>query len=134
MVFFLGTISPVMASWPAPKAFELHLEMVHHDPDRYIKPAGMVAFFSSIAVLFVDTNASTASLILDGLGVAGFVGVIVVSEGWNVPVNRQVARWPPGTSTAAYEPIRSRWLRAHLVRTVFGVVALVCLCISVVVR
>jgi len=123
MVFVYATIAPVMADWTPEQAWQLHAAMLRHDPDRYIKPAGVLAFFSSIAVLFVDAA-----------GVAGFLGVVVVSEGWNVPVNRRVADQTREMPAAEYEPLLRRWLRAHGWRTWSGVVALLCLTISVAVR
>ena len=134
MVFVYATIAPVMADWTPEQAWQLHAAMLRHDPDRYIKPAGVLAFFSSIAVLFVDTSAGAASLWLDAAGVAGFLGVVVVSEGWNVPVNRRVADQTREMPAAEYEPLLRRWLRAHGWRTWSGVVALLCLTISVAVR
>ena len=134
MVFVQATVAPVMTSWTSAQAWELHAAMLRYDPDRYIKPAGVVALFSSIAVLFVDTSASAASLWLDGAGVAGFLGVVVVSEGWNVPVNRRVAKETRELPAAEYEPLLRRWVRAHAWRTWSGVVALLCLTISLAVR
>src|SRR5690349_18846283 len=81
MVFMYATIAPVMAELTIQESFKLHAAMLRFDPDRYIKPAGVIAFLSTIAVLFVDTDASDESLILNGVGVLGFLGVVAVSEG-----------------------------------------------------
>lgn len=134
MVFMYATIAPVMAELSVTESFKLHAAMLRYDPDRYIKPAGVVAFLSTVAVLFVDSDASTASLILDGVGVFGFLGVVAVSEGFNVPVNRKVAQWPEEEATYTYAPMRARWLQAHAWRTWAGILALVAICASAVVR
>jgi hypothetical protein len=122
-----------MGAWSPGQSLELHGAMLRYDPDRYIKPSGVIALLASIAVLFVDARASTVSLALDGAGVAGFVGVIVISEAWNVPVNRQVAAWPQ-ISSVEYAPLLARWLRAHGWRTWTGVLALLLLSISLALR
>lgn len=134
MVFMYATIAPVMAELTIQESFKLHAAMLRFDPDRYIKPAGVVAFLSTIAVLFVDTDASDESLILNGVGVLGFLGVVAVSEGFNVPVNRKVAKWPEDEATYTYAPMRARWLQAHAWRTWAGILALAALAASAVVR
>jgi uncharacterized membrane protein len=133
MAFVYATIAPVMGGWSPTQSLELHAAMLRYDPDRYIKPSGVIALLASIAVLLVDTRARAASLVLDGAGVVGFLGVVVISQVWNVPVNRRVAALPQ-PSRAEYLPLRARWLRAHGWRTLSGVLALLLLSVSLAVR
>jgi hypothetical protein len=65
---------------------------------------------------------------------AGTIGIVITSEGFNVPTNRKVDRWTPETIPADYERIRDRWDRVHAIRTCCGVFALTSYLLSALVR
>jgi hypothetical protein len=52
--------------------------------------------------------------------------VLVVTIALEVPINRQVASWTAGAAPANWAAVRNRWLWNHLIRTVAGVLAVVC--------
>lgn len=49
------------------------------------------------------------------------VAVAVVSEGWNVRINRVVDRWDPEALPDDWSEVRTRWAAANRVRTLFAV-------------
>jgi hypothetical protein len=73
-------------------------------------------------VLAVASGIHTASGQLSAFGAVCYVSVIAISVP-DVRINKQVARWsienPPGDWAAA----RARWIRFHVVRTLFSVPA-----------
>jgi uncharacterized membrane protein len=54
------------------------------------------------------------------------IGVLLVTNLGEVPLNHIFQLWTAGSAPADWAELRDRWLRNHLVRTVMGAVALVC--------
>lgn len=52
--------------------------------------------------------------------------VLVITIGFEVPINTQVQSWTPGSTPAFWDTLRVRWLFNHLIRTIAGVLAFVC--------
>jgi hypothetical protein len=57
-----------------------------------------------------------------GIGLAGVatVGVAVVSEVYNVRMNRRIADWDPRALPADWQSVRARWASANRVRTLIA--------------
>lgn len=53
------------------------------------------------------------------------VAVAVVSEGWNVRINRVVDRWDPEALPGDWTAVRARWAAANRVRTLFAIAGFV---------
>ncbi len=60
-----------------------------------------------------------------GAGVLLFIG-IVMTVSIEVPINKQIAGWTPGTIPADWAELRARWLMFHDARTAMGILAFAC--------
>jgi Ca2+/Na+ antiporter len=45
------------------------------------------------------------------------LAVIIVTAGWEVPLNNQIVDWTPGSAPADWASTRDKWLHNHWVRT-----------------
>ena len=58
------------------------------------------------------------------------LAVIIVTAGWEVPINNEIVKWTPGSAPADWTSTRDKWLHNHWVRTWIGVLAFGCTLIS----
>jgi uncharacterized membrane protein len=58
------------------------------------------------------------------------LAVIIVTAGWEVPINNEIVKWTPGSAPADWTSTRDRWLHNHWVRTWIGVLAFGCTLVS----
>ena len=72
-------------------------------------------------VLTVASGIHTASGQLNAFGALCYAAVIAITVPTNLRIIKQVARWsienPPGDWAA----VRARWIRFHVIRTLFSV-------------
>jgi uncharacterized membrane protein len=54
------------------------------------------------------------------------LAVLVITVGFEVPINKQIHSWTPGSAPVDWAALRDRWLSNHLIRTIAGVLAFVC--------
>jgi uncharacterized membrane protein len=96
-------------------------------------PAVVVGAIVGGVVLAVASGIHTASGQLSAYGAVGYVAVIAISAP-DVRINKQVARWsienPPGDWAA----VRARWIRFHVIRTLFSVAAFALYAAAVILR
>ncbi len=61
------------------------------------------------------------------LGASGLfmVLVLVVTIGFEVPLNQQIQSWTPGSAPLGWQNVRDLWLQRHLLRTIFAVLGFV---------
>ena len=63
------------------------------------------------------------------LAIAGsvcYVAVLVIALSTDVPINRQIERWSVQSPPDDWSPIRARWVRFHILRTLFSLPGLAC--------
>src|SRR5262245_6170993 len=86
-------------------------------------PVVVVGAIVGGVVLAVASGIHTASGQLSACGAVCYVAVIAIGVPTCVRINKQVAGWsienPPGDWTA----VRARWIRFHVIRTLFSVPA-----------
>ena len=51
--------------------------------------------------------------------------VLVVTIGFEVPLNHQIQSWTPGSAPPAWQRVRDLWLERHLLRTISSLIAFV---------
>jgi hypothetical protein len=73
-------------------------------------------------VLAVASGIHTASGQLSAFGAVGYVAVIAISVP-DVRINKQVARWSIENPPRDWAAVRARWIRFHVIRTLFSVPA-----------
>jgi uncharacterized Tic20 family protein len=49
------------------------------------------------------------------------IAVIIVTAGWEVPINNEIVKWIAGNAPADWTGTRDKWLHYHWVRTWIGV-------------
>jgi uncharacterized membrane protein len=63
------------------------------------------------------------------LAIAGslcYVAVLAIASSTNVRINKQIERWSVQSPPDDWQPIRARWVRFHIVRTLFSLPGLAC--------
>jgi uncharacterized membrane protein len=80
-----------------------------------------------IASLFLLQGRSRMAMVA---ATVSALAVIIVTAGWEVPINNEIVKWTPGSAPADWTSTRDRWLRNHWVRTWIGVLAFGCTLVS----
>jgi uncharacterized membrane protein len=63
------------------------------------------------------------------LAIAGsvcYVAVVAIALSTDVRINKQIARWSVESPPDDWRPIRARWIRFHIIRTLFSLPGLAC--------
>ena len=98
---------------------EFH-QATNHTFDPYM-PIVVVGAIVGGVVLAVTFGIHTASGQLSAFGAVCYAAVVAIGVPTCVRINKQVARWsienPPGDWAA----VRARWIRFHVIRTLFSV-------------
>ena len=71
------------------------------------------------------------------LGIAGsvcYAAVIAIAVPTNVRINKQVARWSVHSPPDDWTLVRARWVRFHIIRTLFSLPAFACYILACLVR
>ena len=99
---------------------------LHQSTNRTFQPYMPIVVVGAIVggvVLAVASGIHTASGQLSAFGAVCYAAVIAITLPTDLPINKQVARWsienPPGDWAA----VRARWIRLHVIRTLFSVPA-----------
>jgi len=58
------------------------------------------------------------------------LAVIIVTAGWEVPINNEIVKWTPGNAPVDWMSTRDKWLHNHWVRTWIGILAFGCALVS----
>jgi len=124
LVAVLLVIVPVKQALPHRLSVEIHLAMLGHQIDRYMKPAGLVAAITGLVLLAMMPERSPLRVAPQVVGLLGMIGVVITSRYYNVPSNRRMAEWDLNALPPGYAEWRARWDRIHVVRTTSGLVAL----------
>jgi len=73
----------------------------------------------------------TSRLML-GTAVICLLLVLVITVGFEVPLNKQIQSWTAGSAPAEWTRIRDLWLQRHLLRTISCTAAFVCTLLALV--
>jgi len=76
-----------------------------------------------IASLFLLQGRSRMAMVA---ATVSALAVIIVTAGWEVPINNEIVKWTPGSAPADWTRTRDKWLRNHWVRTWIGALAFGC--------
>jgi uncharacterized membrane protein len=122
-------VVPALAALPASGYRTVHRLL---DPrfDPLMPHLSKVALAAgTVLVVFGDGLAARVAF---GVAVAGVAGVAVVSEAFNVRMNREIDRWDGERPPERWQQVRARWGRANRVRTAFSLVAFLAAGVAVV--
>lgn len=129
----LLVIIPVKRAWPTELSVKLHVAMLGHQIDRYMKPSGIVSILAAAAILVLGGLPPVSSAFTI-VGMVGTVGVIITSRYFNVKTNAMMDTWSLDAIPAEYPRIRDRWDLVHTIRASCGVLAFSCYAIAVILR
>jgi hypothetical protein len=77
-----------------------------------------------LAIPFQGIHSLAGALAIAGS--ACYVAVVVIALSTDVRINKQIARWSVQSLPDDWAPIRARWVRFHIVRTLFSLSGLAC--------
>jgi uncharacterized membrane protein len=109
----------------APLSPSTYIEF-HQSTNRTFDPYMPIVVIGAIAggiALAVASGIHTASGQLSAFGVVCYVAVIAIGVPTCVRMNKQVARWSIGNPPGDWAAVRARWIRFHVIRTLFSVPA-----------
>ena len=86
--------------------------------------AMMLLLIASLFLLHGRSRIAMAAAAVSALA------AIIVTAGWEVPLNNEIAKWTPGRAPADWTTTRDKWLHNHWVRTWIGVLAFGCTLVS----
>ncbi|WP_131736991.1 DUF1772 domain-containing protein [Actinomadura roseirufa] len=111
-------IVPAVAVLPGERYVQIH-RLLDRRFDPLMPRVNKVSLaLCALLVIFAGGVWPRVALAVAGLCV---VGVAVVSEGWNVKLNRVVDRWDPQAPPDDWQGLRARWAAANRVRTLLAV-------------
>jgi uncharacterized membrane protein len=94
------------------------------DPYMPIVVVGSILGGIALAILPPGIHSLSGKLAIAGC--LCYVGVLAVGLPTNVRINKQIARWSVRSPPADWASIRARWVRFHIVRTLFSLPGLAC--------
>jgi len=117
MVNWTG-LARAMARLSAPTYVELH-QNTNRTFDPYMPIVVVGAILGGI-LLAITFGIHTLSGKLSIAGAACYAAVIAIGVPTCVRINKQVARWRVENPPAEWAAVRARWIRFHIIRTLFS--------------
>jgi Domain of unknown function (DUF1772) len=133
MVNWIG-LARAMARMPSGPAYtELHQAVVKtYVPYMPIVVVG--ALLGGIALAFLPPGLNSAPGVLAVIGVLCYAAVIGIGLTTDVPINNLVLRWQAEAPPGDWALYRARWIKFHILRTLFSVPALAAYILSSLLR
>jgi uncharacterized membrane protein len=94
------------------------------DPYMPIVVVGALLAGIVLAILSPGINSLSGELAIAGF--LSYVGVLAVGLPTNVRINKQIAGWSVQSPPDDWAYIRFRWIRFHIIRTLFSLPGLAC--------
>ena len=132
MVNWIG-LGRAMARLSASTYVEFH-QATNHTFDPYMPVVVVGAMLSGIALAVPASGIHSLTGTLAIVGAICYAGVLAVALSVNVPINRQIEHWAVQKPPDDWAQIRARWVRFHMVRTLFSIPGLACYILACLVR
>ena len=104
---------------------EFH-QATNHTFDPYMPIVVVGALLGGIALAILSPGIHSLSGQLAVAGSVCYAAVLAIALSTNVRINKQIARWSVQSPPDNWSLIRARWVRFHIVRTLFSLPALAC--------
>ena len=121
-IFVAVGVLPAMKVVPDEMSVRMHQELLTRRPDRYLKPASIVALFAaagSLAVIpFVPHDSIALTTVCTALALCAIAAHSFISIHFEFPINHEVETWAHGLVPASYAGLRAAWDARHLARTI----------------
>jgi len=124
MVNWIG-LGRAMSRLSASTYVEFH-QATNHTFDPYMPIVVVGALLGGIVLAILSGGVHS---LYGELAIAGFVGyaaVLAIALATNVRINKQVARWSVQSPPDDWMLVRASWVRFHILRTLFSLLALAC--------
>ena len=124
MVNWIG-LGRAMSRLSASTYVELH-QATNHTFNPYMPIVVMGAVLGGIVLVVLSPGIHSPSGKLAIAGSVCYAAVIAIALATDVRINHQIARWSVQSPPDDWALIRARWIRFHIVRTLFSLPALAC--------
>jgi uncharacterized membrane protein len=124
MVNWIG-LGRAMSRLSASTYVEFH-QATNHTFDPYMPIVVVRAILGGVVLAILSQGIRSPSGELAIAGSACYVAVLAIALSTNVWINKQIARWSEQRPPGNWAPVRARWVRFHILRTLFSLPALAC--------
>jgi uncharacterized membrane protein len=124
MVNWIG-LGRAMSRLSAATYVEFH-QATNHTFDPYMPVVVVGALLGGIVLAILSPGIHSLSEELAVAGSVCYVAVLAIALSTNVRINKQIARWSVQNPPNDWTVIRARWIRFHIVRTLFSLPGLAC--------
>ncbi|MEZ2130864.1 MULTISPECIES: anthrone oxygenase family protein [unclassified Sinorhizobium] len=124
MVNWIG-LGRAMTRLSASTYVEFH-QATNHTFNPYMPIVVMGAVLSGIVLAILSPGVQSLSGELAIAGSVCYAAVIVIALTTDVRINHRIAHWPVQSPPDDWALIRARWVRFHILRTLFSLPALAC--------
>jgi uncharacterized membrane protein len=124
MVNWIG-LGRAMARLSASTYVEFH-QATNRTFDPYMPIVVMGALLGGILLAILSPGIHTLSGELAIAGSVCYVAVLAITMPTNVRINKQIARWSVQSPPNDWSPVRARWIRFHILRTLVSLPGLAC--------
>ena len=129
MVNWIG-LGRAMSRLSASTYVEFH-QATNHTFDPYMPIVVVGALLGGVVLAIFSPGIRSLSGELAIAGSACYAAVLAIALAANVRINKQIERWSVQSPPDDWTLIRARWVRFHIVRTLFSLPALVCYILSI---
>jgi uncharacterized membrane protein len=124
MVNWIG-LGRAMSRLSASTYVEFH-QATNHTFNPYMPIVVIGSLLGGIVLAILSQGTHSLSGELAIAGSLCYVAVLAIALSTDVRINRQIARWSVESPPADWNPIRARWIRFHIFRTLFSLPGLTC--------
>jgi hypothetical protein len=117
-------LARAMARMRSPTAYAEFHQAAAKTFDPYMPIVVFGALLGGFALVFLSPRLNSVAGLLAVVGILGYIAVIVISLLANVPINRLVSRWQVEAPPSDWAVHRARWIKFHMLRTLFSLPAL----------
>jgi len=110
----------------SPSAYVEFHQATNRTFDPYMPIVVIGALLGGIVLAVLSQGMQSLAAELAIAGSVCYAAVIAVGVPTCVRINKEVARWSPQSPPDDWKTVRARWVRFHIVRTLFSVPALAC--------
>jgi len=103
-------------------AWVMRFQLEDHLFARAMPPLMLTTLLALIAAFALARKPSRWFL---GISIVLMLAVLVVTIGFEVPLNKQIQSWTPGSAPPVWQHVRDLWLQRHLVRMVACVMSFI---------
>jgi uncharacterized membrane protein len=124
MVNWIG-LGRAMSRLSGPTYVEFH-QATNHTFNPYMPIVVEGAILGGIMLAIFSPGIHSPSGVLAIAGSVSYLMVVAIALSTDVRINKQIARWSVQNPPDDWAPIRARWIRFHILRTLISLPGLVC--------